>query len=176
MKTFTALTAIALLIAAPALAETLSEKTGVNSTLDIAPTTADFVSEAVISDMFEIQSSKLAETRSDDATKAFAKKMIADHMKTTAELKPLALAAHVVVPTDLDSAHKDMLDKLQALQGGDFTKTYHDDQANAHKQAVSLYERYAKGGDNAGLKAFAHETLPTLEEHKKMADTLDGQS
>ena len=123
--------------------------------------------------MFEIQSSKLAEARSDDATKAFAKKMIADHTKTSSELKPLAQAANAVVPTDLDSAHKDMLAKLQGLKGGDFTKQYHDDQAKAHKQAVSLFERYAKGGDNAGLKTFANATLPTLQEHLKMADTMD---
>jgi putative membrane protein len=38
---------------------------------------------------------------------------------------------------------------------------------------VSLYERYAKGGEDAGLKAFAGKTLPTLQDHLKMAQDLD---
>ena len=52
-------------LAGPALAETAAEKTGVNSTLGIAPTTNDFVQEAAISDMFEIKSSKMASAKPD---------------------------------------------------------------------------------------------------------------
>jgi putative membrane protein len=37
---------------------------------------------------------------------------------------------------------------------------------------VNLYKRYADGGDNADLKAFAQKTLPTLEQHQKMAQDL----
>ena len=46
-------------------------------------------------------------------------------------------------------------------------------QVSAHKDAVSLFERYGKGGDNAELKTFANETLPTLKEHLKMAQDLE---
>jgi putative membrane protein len=37
---------------------------------------------------------------------------------------------------------------------------------------VSLFERYAKGGDNQVLMAFAAKTLPTLRDHLKMAEDL----
>jgi putative membrane protein len=52
-----------LLLAGPVLAQSVGEKTGVNSTLGIAPSTADFVKEVAISDMFEIDSSKLAQDK-----------------------------------------------------------------------------------------------------------------
>jgi putative membrane protein len=52
-----------LLLAGPALAQSVGEKTGVNSTLGISPTTADFVKEVAISDMFEIQSNTLAKDK-----------------------------------------------------------------------------------------------------------------
>ena len=51
------------LLATPAMAQSIGEKTGINSTLGISPATEDFVKQAAISDMFEIQSSKLAQER-----------------------------------------------------------------------------------------------------------------
>jgi putative membrane protein len=169
MKNIAIVTSL-ILLATPALAQSVSEKTGVNSVLGVAPATADFVKEAAIGDMFEIQSSMLAEQKADAPTKAFAEKMIADHKKTTAAIKSMAKDP---IPTAMDSSHQSMLDKLKGLNGGDFTKMYHDDQVSAHKDAVSLYERYAKGGEDAGLKAFAGKTLPTLQDHLKMAQDLD---
>jgi putative membrane protein len=160
-------------LATPALAETVGEKTGVNSTLGIAPTTADFVTEAANSDMFEIQSSKLAAQRTTGPTKQFAEKMIADHTMTTSELKPLAKAANASLPDKLDDSHQKMLDKLTSLQGDDFAKQYHSDQDSGHKDAVSLFTRYSKGGENAELKSWAGKTLPALEDHLKMAQDLD---
>jgi putative membrane protein len=41
-------------------------------------------------------------------------------------------------------------------------------QKAAHTDAVSLFETYAKDGDNAALKSFAAETLPTLNMHQDM--------
>jgi putative membrane protein len=159
----------------PVSAASIGEKLGVNSTLGISPKTADFVSEAAISDMFEIQSSQLAVARGDDATKSFAQQMIADHQKTTADLKELVASKKVdaPLPTEMDSAHKGMLDKLNGLNGADFTKQYHADQVSAHKDAVSLFQRYAKGGRNAPLKSWAATTEPNLEHHLEMAKALD---
>jgi putative membrane protein len=63
-----------LLPAGPALAQSVGEKTGVNSTLGISPTTADFVKEVATSDMFEIQSNKLAEEKGNASEKPLPRK------------------------------------------------------------------------------------------------------
>jgi putative membrane protein len=76
------------------------------------------------------------------------------------------------LPAGLDSAHQSKLDKLKSPNGADFTKQYNSDQVAAHKDAVNLFERYAKGGDNADLKAWAGKTLPALQTHLKMAQDL----
>lgn len=164
-----------LLMASPAAAQSVSEKTGINALVGASPSTADFVKEAAISDMFEIQSSKLAAERSDDATKNFAKQMIADHKKTTSEMKSMVQSGkfQATLPTALDSAHQSKLDTLKGLQGKEFIKQYHNDQMKTHKDAVDLFQRYAKGGDNTDLKAWAGKTEPTLEHHLKMAQDLD---
>lgn len=143
----------------------------------IAPKTEDFVTLAAQSDMLEIQSSKLALQKSDsEKTKTFAQKMIDDHTKTSTELKDLVSSGKVKVsppPASLDKTHEAKLDKLTKLQGKDFTKQYDDMQVSAHKDAVSLFERYGKDGDNPELKAFASKTLPKLQEHLKMAQDLE---
>lgn len=160
------------LMAAPALAQGLGEKTGVNALIGKAPSTADFAKIAAISDMFEIESSKLAEQRADEASKKFAAQMIADHTKTSAELKALAPKANVELPVAVDSTHQSKLDKLKGLNGADFDKEYDVMQVDAHEDAVSLFERYADGGENAELKAWAAKTLPHLKHHLEMAKAL----
>jgi putative membrane protein len=171
MKALAALSAL-LMIASPALGQSIGEKTGVNSMLGVTSTTADFVKEVASSDMFEIQSSRLAADRADAATKNFAAQMIADHERTSAELKSLAATLKVDVPTAMLPAHQSMYDKLKGLNGGEFAKQYHSDQVSAHKDAVSLFQRYAKGGDNDALKIWAGKTEPALEHHLQMAQDL----
>ena len=80
------------MLAAPALAQSVGEKTGVNALPGVSPTTADVVKEAAISDMFELQSSQFAQERADDPTKAFARQMIADHGQASGELKGMVQA------------------------------------------------------------------------------------
>jgi putative membrane protein len=163
-----------LLFAAPALAQSAGEKTGVNSALGISPTTPDFVKEVAISDMFEIESSKLAQQKGNAADKTFASQMVTDHTKTSNELKGLVTSSKVKaeLPTALDSSHQSKLDKLKGESGKDFSSDYDSMQVSAHKDAVSLFERYAKSGENADLKDWAGKTLPTLRHHLDMAQNL----
>src|ERR1700760_191520 len=162
------------LLASPVLAQSLGEKTGVNSALGVAPTTADFVKEVAVSDMFEIDSSKLAEQKGNAQEKTFAQQMVTDHNKTSGELKGLVSDGKVqaTLPTELDSSHQSKLDKLKSATGKDFSSDYDSYQASAHKDAVSLFERYAEGGDNAALKDWAGRTLPALRHHLDMAEEL----
>ena len=162
------------LLAGPLFAQSMGEKTGVNSALGIAPTTPDFVKEVATSDMFEIESSKLAEQKGNTQEKSFAQQMVTDHTKTSTELKELVNSGKVKaeLPSAIDSSQQSKLDKLKDASGKDFSSDFDSDQVSAHKDAVSLFERYAKGGDNPDLKDWAGKTLPTLQHHLDMAEEL----
>ena len=100
--------------------------------------------------------------------------MVTDHTKTSTQLKEAVSSdPKTPIPDALDSSHQSKLDKLKGLTGEDFAKQYHDDQVTAHKNAVSLFERYAKGGDSASLKSWAAKTLPDLQHHLDLAKSLD---
>jgi putative membrane protein len=163
-----------LLLAGPALAQSAGETTGVNSALGIAPSTADFVKEVAMSDMFEISASKIAEDKGGAPQKEFASHMVSDHTATSTELKGLVSSGKVKaeLPSGIDSSHQAKLDKLKGENGKDFSSDFDSIQVSAHKDAVSLFERYAKSGDNADLKDWAGKTLPALKHHLQMAQDL----
>jgi putative membrane protein len=157
------------------LAQSVGEKTGVNSTLGIAPSTADFVKEAAMSDLTEIAAAKVALEKGNAAEKAFANQMVTDHTKTSSELKGLATSEDVKaeIPAALDNPSQKKVDKLKDTKPADFASEYDPMQVSAHKDAVSLFERYAKSGDNSKLKDWAGKTLPHLQHHLEMAQALD---
>src|SRR5882757_654844 len=98
--------AVAVALASPAaLAQSVGEKTGVNSALGIAPKTEDFIKEAAMSDMLEIEAAKLAQQKGNADEKKFAQQMITDHTKTSTELKGMAAGElKAAIPITLDDA------------------------------------------------------------------------
>lgn len=135
----------------------------------------DFVNKAAISDMFEVQSSKLALKRSTNAdVKAFAKMMIDAHTKTTAELKAAIKASgqSITPPADLDDAHKSKLDDLTKADAKDFDKKYMDAQVDGHQATLDLMARYAKDGDVPQIKDFAAKTGPAVQQHLDKAKAI----
>jgi predicted outer membrane protein len=117
------------------------------------------VTEAAVSDMTEIAAAKIALEKGDADEKQFADQMVKDHTQTSTELKALVSGGGVqaTLPTALDSASQKQIDKLNAATPADFRSDYDSSQVSAHKSAVSPFDRYAKGGDNAKLKDWAQK-------------------
>ena len=172
-----AILAVAIAVAltsSAALAQSVGEKSGVNSALGIAPKTEDFIKEAAMSDMLEIEAGKIAQQKGNADEKKFAEQMITDHTKTSTELKGLlAGEMKAAIPTALDDASQKKLNKLKDAKPEDFAGEYDPMQVSAHKDAVSLFERYAKGGEDSKLKDWAGKTLPALQHHLEMAQAMD---
>src|SRR6195952_3669905 len=112
-KKIIAIAAFAAVLAGPAFGQSAGEKTGVNSVLGIAPKTEDFIKEAAMSDMLEIESAKIAEQKGNADEKKFAEQMITDHTKTSSELKGMVDGElKAALPTALDDASQKKLNKL----------------------------------------------------------------
>jgi putative membrane protein len=172
MKTIFVAVTLTVAIAAPAFSQSLGEQTGVNSALGITPKTEDFIKEA--GDMLEIAAARIAQDKGNAEEKKFAEQMITDHTKTSGELKDLASGdLKSAIPSNVDNSSQKKLDKLKDAKAEDFASEYDPMQVSAHKDAVSLFERYAKGGDNAKLKDWAGSTLPVLQHHLQMAEDMN---
>jgi len=62
-----------------------------------------------------------------------------------------------------------MREKLQTLHRKAFDDQYTHAMVEDHNKAVKLFQQEERSGHNTELKQFAQKTLPTLEEHQKMA-------
>jgi putative membrane protein len=122
---------------------------------------------------FEIQSSMIALQKSNnEAVKQFAHKMVEDHQAADQKLKDTLKAANLPVPSVVvDVTHMQKLDNLKVADI-DFDRHYIQAQREAHRDTVKLLENYIQRGDNAQLKQFATNLLPTIKHHLEMADTL----
>ncbi len=151
------------LSAAPAVAQTTNQSSNAN--------TQEFVRDAAIGGMFEVQSSQLALNKSQDRdVRDFAQRMIKDHTEADNKLK--SIAKNETIPSSLDAPHQQMLQHLRGENGSNFVEAFKQDQVTAHQQAISQFRNYADHGDDQQLKQFAQQTLPTLQDHLRMAEGI----
>ena len=143
-----------------------------NDKKDVKPD-AGFVTEAGQDGHAEVELGKLAQKNgSSAAIKAFGQRMVTDHSKAGAELGAIAKRLGMTPPTGPSDKHRAHYKKLAALKGDKFDSEYSDHMIDAHEQAVKLFQKEAKQGEAKELRDFAARTLPTLEEHLKMARDL----
>ena len=122
----------------------------------------------------EVEHGRLATLHaSSPEVKRFAQKMVEDHSKAGDELKRLASQKNVDIETDFEDQHTATQDKLAQLQGAAFDSAYMAHMVTAHLKAVALFQQEAKGGQDPEIKAWAAKTLPMLQEHLKVASSIN---
>ncbi len=140
------------------------------------PASADapFIGTAAMDGLAEVEHGHLATRNASSAdVKRFAQRMVDDHSKVGDELKALATRKSVTLATKLDREHRAMRDKLAPLKGAAFDKAYMAQMVTAHLAAVALFQEEAKAGQDPDVKAWAVKTLPTLQEHVKLASSIN---
>ena len=131
-----------------------------------------FVLKAAMAGMTEVTLGNVALSKTQDAkVKQFAQRMVTDHGKANEELKRIATGKGFEVPNVADAEHQKMVLSLGALSGSEFDRAYASHMVSAHTDALALFEAASKLPD-AELAAFANSKLPTIREHKQLAEGL----
>jgi putative membrane protein len=135
-------------------------------------TTADshFVMEAAQGGMAEVELGELASQKASSSdVKQFAQRMVSDHGKANDELKTLAQSKNITLPTTPNAEAKATKDRLSKLDGAAFDRAYMQHMLTDHRKDVAAFRTESKSGKDADVKSWAAKTLPTLEEHLKLA-------
>jgi putative membrane protein len=129
-----------------------------------------FVAKAGASDMYEIQSSQLVlATTQDPKVREFANSMIADHTKSTADIKAAAAQDKVKAgKPKLEPMQAANIRKLRAAKGTARDQEYWNQQKTSHQMALELHQTYSQGGDAPALKATAAQVVPVVQHHIDM--------
>jgi putative membrane protein len=133
-----------------------------------------YVMKAGAGDLYEKTSSQiLLETTTNPKLKSFAQMMIADHTKSTEDVKAAAMAANVkVAPPKLDPMGAKNVAALRAAKGTARDRLYVTQQKAAHAKALTLQQGYAANGTVPGLKTVAAGIVPVVQTHITELQTM----
>jgi len=135
----------------------------------------NFIMDAAMGGLEEVELGRLAAQQGMGAeVKQFGQRMVDDHSQANSELMSLASSKGITLPTELDQKHRSEVTKLSGMSGADFDREYTKMMVSDHRKDVSEFEKQSTRGTDADLKAFATKTLPTLQEHLRLAEALPG--
>jgi putative membrane protein len=136
-----------------------------------AKTDATFLTDAIQINLAEISVGDLAQKNGgSDDVKSFGKMLVEDHTTSNTKATSLAQANGITPPNEPNAAEKKLHDELAKLSGMEFDREFAKAMVKGHEDAIAKFEAASKGDDD--VAKFAQETLPTLQEHLKTAQSL----
>lgn len=161
VRTMMASMALTAVLAAPAVAAPMM-------------TAKQFVTKAGASDLFERKEGMLMENSANPAVANFAKKMIADHTKSTDMVKAAAKADGMMpAPPMMSAMQQADYMKLKASSGTARDRMYVTQQKAAHAKALDLMQGYAANGSKMHLKQAAGQIAPVVQSHIDMLGQMN---
>jgi len=150
-----------------------SKASSAQSTSGLSPADQKFIKEAADGGLAEVELGQLAtEKGSSDDVKKFGQRMIDDHGKANDQLKQIASSKGVDLPSEPSAKNKATKDRLSKLSGEQFDKAYMTDMLQDHKKDIAAFRRESTSGRDQDVKSFATQTLPTLQDHLKDAQSI----
>jgi putative membrane protein len=99
--------------------------------------------------------------------------MIADHTKSTADVKAAAARSRVkAAPPMLTPLQQELVTELRAETGTARDAAYIAQQKASHGQALNVQKAYAMEGTAPALKAAAATIVPVVEHHVMMLKAM----
>ena len=136
----------------------------------------NFVSQANLGAPFQVDSGRIAETKSTSAgIRSYAHLMVTSHIPVVDALNVI-LRRKDITPSAplLHGAYDAMLFTLSADHGAAFDRNYVSGQVEYQKANAALFQQEIQNGGDPDLRQFARETLPKIEDHLQRALKLAG--
>jgi len=166
----TRVTGTAILAAAGLAALLMTAAAAQQNAANLSDADRAFIKEAAQGGMAEVQLGQLAEKKgANAAVKQFGQQMVRDHSQANSELKQLATKKGLTLPTDVGEKHRSMAEHLAKLSGAAFDRAYMSHMVMDHNHDVASFRKESQSASDPDLKAWAGKTLPTLQQHLRLA-------
>jgi putative membrane protein len=133
-----------------------------------------FIKAAIQGNLAEIDAGKLAQEKGkSDSVKQYGAMLVKDHGAANTKAEAAAKELGVDPPKRTSAMHTAEYLKLKVLSGDTFDRSFAKGMVKDHEADVKEYQKASMHNDAAGK--YAKETLPTLQEHLKAAQTMNQQ-
>ena len=134
-----------------------------------------FVDFAGQTDMVDANLGDLASlAASSEPVKDFGQKLVTAKTDDYRQLSKAAHDVNLTVPTAIDKEHnRTMIDPFQKVKGASFDRRFVKEMVAGETRAIAIYKREAADSQNAALRSYAEEALPTLQGHLAEAKNME---
>jgi putative membrane protein len=141
------------------------------ATAAVAKSDKVFITDAIQGDISEVALGQLAaKMGASQGVRRFGSTLASDHGKAEKQALSVAKRLGVTPPKDMKDEAKTEMSKLQGLSGTAFDAEFAAYMVQDHQKDIADFEEQAEG---RGLTAtLAKKSLPTLEKHLKIAQSL----
>ena len=142
----------------------------------VSPTDRMFMDKAAQGGMAEVQLGQLAsEKAAEQPVKDFGQRMVKDHSQANDRLKNIAQRKGVTLPDSVSPKDKALYDRLSRLSGDAFDRAYMKAMVKDHDEDVAEFRKESKVARDTDVRSFASTTLPTLEDHLRIAKETESK-
>ncbi|MBV9393503.1 MAG: DUF4142 domain-containing protein [Methylobacteriaceae bacterium] len=135
------------------------------------PAGKTFITKAIQGNLAEVQMGQLAQEKSQNGdVKAFGQQLVTDHNDANTKATTVANDLGVTPPQEPSKKQQADYNKLSKLSGDAFDKQFARHMVMDHKKDISEYKADSKKKD--ATASYASDTLPTLQKHLEMAQSL----
>ena len=135
-----------------------------------------FLTDAIQGNLAEISMGQLAQKNGgSDGVRSFGQMLVQDHSAANEKANALAQAQGVAPPIAPKPEAKTDFDRMSNLNGDAFDKEFAKHLVADHKKDIAEFEKEAKDGKDAQVKAWATATLPTLKHHLEMIQGIQAK-
>jgi putative membrane protein len=161
---FLAVSAAALLAAAPTLAQMSKASSGDKS----------FIEHVARDGKSEVELAQLAQQKTQNPeVKSLAERLATDHTKANQQLMQIAQQDGVQPPAQPGKSENKERAKLEKLNGEAFDKAFVKQIVQDHQKDVKYFQKEQNSLKDPRLKSFAQQTLPVLQDHLQMAQQTE---
>lgn len=138
-----------------------------------------FMQEAARGGGFEVSAGQIAQSRGRDAAvRQYGQRLVRDHAAANRELRRIAGNFAITLPRLPSSAQQNVLERLRQVDAGKFDAEFMEQVGvEAHDRAIALFQQEANAPSaDPALQHFARTTLPTLEQHRRIAENVQARA
>lgn len=157
----------------PSAVNAQTSETGATASSFLNAQDRHFIEGAAQSGLAEVQSGTVASTRAlSPAVKQFGQQMVTDHSQSNQKLMQLASSKGNPTPLVVDRSRQRYVDRLSSISSNDFDRMYLESQIKEHEKNLHFFQREVDKGLDPDVKAFAAQSIPTLQAHLAMLRDL----